>query len=218
MSLVQHVDELLAEHLRKGPLHGVNAQVVFDTPNADWVARRSGPCVNVYLYGIDEDPTRRQSGETSIIDEDGKVVGYSHPHRYFRMSYALTVWAQSVQDEHRMLGTLLEWCVGTDTLTPLSPRHPQEPLSLRLRDSKEGGESPLSRIWTGLNCAVRPALDLLVTVPVGRPDSSAQTPPVEGMTLKARRTDATPGQGPAPDSPSGAHEPARPRRRVEEIA
>ncbi|MFD3944878.1 DUF4255 domain-containing protein [Streptomyces sp. NPDC058579] len=218
MSLVQYVDELLAAHLQQGPLRQVTAQVIFDTPNADWSARRSGPCVNLYLYGIDEDQNRRQSGETSVIDEEGKVVGYSHPRRYFRMSYALTVWAQSVEDEHRLLGTLLEWCVRNDTLAPLSSRGAREPLSLRLRDSQDGAESPLSRIWSGLGCSVRPALDLLVTIPISRPDVSAKAPPVDGMTLRARRTDPVETPHAAPVGATGKRQNPRPRRRVEEIA
>lgn len=213
VSIVQHVDKALETALLQGPLSGGNAQVVFDTPDSDWTARRSGPCVNAFLYGIEEDAARRQSGESSVIDEQGVVVGHGSPSRFFRLGYALTAWGQSPQDEHRMLGTLLEWCVRTENLMPYADRTTGRGLSLKLRENAEGAETPVSRLWTGLGTPARPALDLIVTVPVDRPDRAVTTEPVRGLALTARPIGSRPVQGALP-MPHGA---ARPRRNVEEI-
>lgn len=216
MSIVQHVDDTLEKELRRGPLHSVNAQVVFETPNSDWSARRSGLCVNLFLHSIEEDTTQRQTGDSSVIDEHGVVVGYHRPARHFRLGYALTVWGQSPRDEHRLLGTLLEWCVATERLTPY-PGLSAGPLSLKLRETPEGAEPLATKLWSSLGTPARPVLDLMVTVPVTRPGATVETEPVKGLTLRAARLDppVTPEDPPAPaPRPRGTR---RPRRNVEEI-
>ncbi|WP_411139853.1 DUF4255 domain-containing protein [Streptomyces sp. x-80] len=217
MSIVQHVDDTLEKELRQGPLRGVNAQIVFETPNSDWAARRSGLCVNLFLHGIEEDVTQRQSGDTSIIDEHGVVVGHNRPTRYFKLGYALTVWGQSSRDEHRMLGSLLEWSVATEHLTPHPSMSAAGALSLRLRETPEGTEPPAVKLWSGLGTPARPVLDLLVTVPVTRPATMVETAPVSGLALRAARLDPPLVPEDRPRRPPRPRGTARPRRNVEEI-
>lgn len=214
MSIVQHVDDTLEKELRHGPLHGVNARIDFETPDSDWAARRSGLCVNLFLHSVEEDVVQRQSGDSSVIDEHGVVVAYRHPTRFFRLGYALTVWARSPRDEHRLLGTLLEWCVATEQLSPYPGAGP---LVLKLRETREGAEPLTAKLWSALGTPPRPALDLLVTVPVARPSTVVGTEPVGGLTLRAARLDppTAPEERPVrPARPQGAR---RPRRNVEEI-
>lgn len=221
MSIVQHVDDTLERELRAGPLSGVNAEITFETPNSDWAARRSGLCLNLFLHSIEEDVRHRQSGDSSIIDENGIVVGRRKPARSFRLGYAMTVWGHSPRDEHRLLGTLLEWCVVTERLTPVPSRHSGTSLTgrptLMLREVPEGAESPAAKLWSGLGTPARPVLDLLVTVPVGLPDTSVTTEPIREFGLRAATLD--PPLVPE-DRPHRAPRPrgtARPRRNVEEI-
>lgn len=236
MSVVQWVDETLKNELTRGPLRASAVPVSFDTPDSDWAARRSGPCVNLFLYGIEEDSSRNQSGGVSVIDEQGTVIGYGSPPRYFRLTYLVSVWAQSVQDEHRMLGSLLEWCVRTDELVA-DPRRPGDlsRVAVNLQETDGGSESAASRLWSSLGTPARPVLDLAVTVPLRKPDERSSPAPAKGMGLRARQLDGfvAPGRNEdtarhtaAPDSgPSGPDTgprtrpgPGRPRRKVEEIA
>ncbi|MFI9650032.1 DUF4255 domain-containing protein [Streptomyces sp. NPDC052040] len=216
MSIVQHIDVTLEQELRQGPLHGVHAEVAFETPNSDWVARRSGLCVNLFLHSVEEEVTQRQTGDSTVVDETGVVIGYRRPTRYFRLGYALTVWAQNPRDEHSLLGTLLEWCVATEKLAPY--RDPAAgPLVLKLRDTPEGSEPLSVKLWSSLGTPPRPVLDLLVTVPVVRPPTTVESEPVKGVTLRAQRLDppVVPEEPPArAPRPAGAR---RPRRNVEEI-
>ncbi|MEV6954687.1 DUF4255 domain-containing protein [Streptomyces sp. NPDC051183] len=222
MSIVQHVDDTLERELRAGPLSGVNAEIAFETPNSDWAARRSGLCVNLFLHGIEEDTTKRQSGDTNIIDENGVVVGRSKPARSFRLGYAMTVWGHSPRDEHRLLGTLLEWCVATERLTPAPSVHPGTPLEerplLALREVPDGAESPAAKLWSGLGTPARPVLDLLVTVPVGRPDTQVTTKPIRGFGLRAAALDPPVVPPEPPHRPPRPRGTVRPRRNVEEIS
>lgn len=217
MNVVQQADRSLETELLRGPLRGVNAPVVFETPDADWAARRSGPCVNAFLYGVEEDVPRRQTGESSIIDEEGVVVGYNSPKRFFRLGYALTVWGTSPREEHRVLGALLEWCVCTDKLAPSGDGIAGGGLPVKLRENTLGTQSPVSRLWTGLGTAARPVLDLIVTVPVGLPGSAVGTEPVRGLTLRTRRTDRAGAAARSAEPGPGPRASARLRRGVEEI-
>ncbi|MFZ3475137.1 DUF4255 domain-containing protein [Streptomyces sp. 4.24] len=221
MSIVQHVDDTLERELRAGPLRGVAAEIAFETPNSDWAARRSGLCLNLFLHNIEEDTKRRQAGDTNVIDENGVVVGRSKPARTFRLAYAMTVWGHSPRDEHQLLGTLLEWCVATEQLTPTPSPHAGSSLSerptLHLRDVPEGAESPVAKLWSGLGTPARPVLDLLVTVPVGLPGTKVTTERIREFGLRAATLDppiVPPEPRPRAPRPRGT---ARPRRNVEEL-
>lgn len=211
MSIVRHVDETLEKELRQGPLKGVHTEIAFETPNSDWAARRSGLCVNVFLHSLEEDGSQRQAGEISVVDEQGVVVGHEQPTRYFRLGYALTVWGQSPRDEHSMLGTLLEWCVRTEHLTPAPGPTVPGPLTLKLRETPEGVESPAQKLWSGLGTPARPVLDLLITVPLTRPGTTVTTPPIRDLALRTRHLDGAQARRNRPGRPSGL------RRNIEEI-
>ncbi|MGW5119665.1 DUF4255 domain-containing protein [Streptomyces noursei] len=221
MSIVQHVDDTLERELRAGPLRGVNAEIAFETPNSDWAARRSGLCLNLFLHSIEEDVKRRQSGDSSIIDEHGVIVGYNRPTRYFHLSYALTVWGHSPRDEHRLLGTLLEWTVATHHLVPTSgaATHavPSGPLDLKLRETPQGAEAPAAKLWSALGTPARPVLDLLVTAPVTRPSTTVTTPPIRDFGLRATHVDPPVTTVDHPHRPPRPRGTARPRRNIEEV-
>lgn len=216
MSVVQHVDDILRELLRRGPLEGTRIPVTLDTPGPEWAAHRDGPCVNIFLHAVEEDATRCQSGDIGIVDEDGAVIGYRKPPRYFTLSYLVTVWAQSVADEHRVLGRLLEWCADTEEL--LAPEHDGRRFTMRLRGcgGPEGEGSVAARVWSALGTPPRPALDLVVTVPLERRATEAAPAPVHGAALRIRRlppsAEQTPRREDAPD-----RGPGRPRRNVKEV-
>ncbi|MFF4409947.1 DUF4255 domain-containing protein [Streptomyces sp. NPDC001262] len=213
MSVVQRVDDALKEGLGRGPLSGSRIPVTFDTPGSEWSARRSGPCVNVFLHSVEEDAQRTQTGRIGVVDEEGTVIGYRRPPRYFVLSYLVTVWAQTVADEHRLLGRLLEWCAVTEELALPQDGFGPQPDRLGLRVRATGGESsetPASRVWSSLGTPARPGLDLVVTVPLEREPIGTGPAPVHGLALRTGRLPARPEDDPAPRS-------ARPRRRVEEV-
>ncbi|MFC5722277.1 DUF4255 domain-containing protein [Streptomyces gamaensis] len=216
MSIVQHVDSTLEKELRRGPLSGVNAEVAFETPNSDWAARRSGLCVNLFLHSVEEDLTQRQTGDSSVIDEHGVVVAYHRPTRWFKLGYALTVWAQNPRDEHSLLGTLLEWSVTTEKLAPYRDAT-AGPLILKLRETPEGAEPLSAKLWSSLGTPPRPVLDLLVTVPVVGTSTTVETEPIKGVTLRAGRLDPPIVAEEPPARPPRPRGTRRPRRNVEEI-
>ena len=58
-AMIHDVDQLLEKLVRRDALNGSAVDLVFDAPTKDWVARRSGPAVDLYLYDIREDLQRR---------------------------------------------------------------------------------------------------------------------------------------------------------------
>ena len=57
--MIHDVDKLLERLVKKDALNGSSVELVFEAPTKDWVARRSGPAVDLYLYDIREDLERR---------------------------------------------------------------------------------------------------------------------------------------------------------------
>jgi hypothetical protein len=57
--MIHDVDASLAALIRAEALAGGEAEVVFDPPTKEWASRRHAPAVDVFLYDIREDVTRR---------------------------------------------------------------------------------------------------------------------------------------------------------------
>src|SRR5437667_11977895 len=107
MSMIQDVDESLRALVKRDALNGSKADVAFDAPTKDWSARRNTPTVDLYLYDIREDLTRREVMWEPIRDQTGRVTGRHPPPRRFKFSYLVTAWTQRPEDEHRLLSSLL---------------------------------------------------------------------------------------------------------------
>ena len=66
--VIHDVDQLLEKLVRRDALNGSSVDLVFDAPTKDWVARRSGPTVDLYLYDIREDLQRRVPAWEDVRD------------------------------------------------------------------------------------------------------------------------------------------------------
>ena len=107
LRMIHEVDELLEKLVKKDALNGSSVELVFDAPTKDWVARRNGPAVDLYLYDIREDLQRRVPIWEDVRDTDGTVKARGMPPRRFKLSYLVTAWTQRPEDEHRLLSALL---------------------------------------------------------------------------------------------------------------
>ena len=74
-SVIHDVDQLLEKLVRRDALNGSSVDLVFDAPTKDWVARRNGPAVDLYLYDIREDLQRRVPAWEDVRDTQG--VGHA---------------------------------------------------------------------------------------------------------------------------------------------
>ena len=192
--MIHEVDEGLRQLLAAEGLPGGDTELVFDAPTKEWAAKRTVPTVNVFLYDLREDLTRRRSGTLEEHDDTGIVVGRREPPRWFHLSYLLTAWTTRPIDEHRLLAEVLrglsrhealqrQWLTGSLAelgLTVLVD------VAAPVTDGTAATE-----IWQSLGGELKPSIGLQVIAPlIG--DREAAAPPVsEGIVVHTDPTDGT---------------------------
>jgi hypothetical protein len=179
--VIHDVDQLLERLVRRDALNGSAVDLVFDAPTKDWVARRSGPCVNLYLYDIREDLQRRVPIWEDSRAADGTVNGRRQPPRRFRLAYLVTAWTQRPEDEHRLLSSLLLCMLRNPMLKPgdLGGSLDAADLPVYIEVGQpETQERSLADIWSALGGELKPSLDVVVTAPVVLTADTYFGPPV----------------------------------------
>jgi hypothetical protein len=185
--VIHDVDQLLEKLVRRDALNGSAVDLVFDAPTKEWVAKRSGPAVNLYLYDIREDLQRRVPIWEDSRGGDGTVTGRKQPPRRFRLAYLVTAWTQRPEDEHRLLSSLLLCMLKNPMLKPgeLGGSLDAADLPVYIEVGQpETQERSLADIWSALGGELKPSLDVVVTAPVVLTQDSYFGPPVlEGPTI-----------------------------------
>jgi len=179
--MIHDVDESLRALVKRDAVNGSGVEIAFDAPTKEWVARRNAPVVDLYLYDIREDTTRRQTSWEDVRDEAGRVTGRRLPPRRYRLSYLVTAWTARPEDEHRLLSSLLACFV----------QHEYMPAEL-LAGSLSGEATPvlitvalppaedrsIADTWSAMGGELKPSLDLVVTAPMNIDRALAAGPPV----------------------------------------
>jgi hypothetical protein len=94
---------LLREELGRHGFDGV--QISFDAPAKEWAAALSTPTVNLFLYDLRE-AVKRRPVDWKGARENGRNQDVRPPLR-LEVSYAVTAWTRTVEDEHRLLSQVL---------------------------------------------------------------------------------------------------------------
>ncbi|MEU2792840.1 DUF4255 domain-containing protein [Streptomyces sp. NPDC007100] len=204
--MIHEVDEVLRNLIGGGALAGSGIDVSFEVPTRDWAARRNGPVVNAYLYDVREDVSRRQRGRTALRDDRDAVVRRRRPPRWFRLSYLVTAWTKTPQDEHRLLSAVLATLLPHELLDARDLPESLGRLGLAVPVTV-GGSQPEARsladIWSALGGELKPSLDVSMTVPFPSfPDYDAGPLVTEGAAVRIRGVDGGP-----PRSEERAHRP-----------
>ena len=79
---------------------GKGAAVRFEPPTPDWSSTLKRPTVDLFLYDVIEDTDRRSADWEDHRGDDGRVIGRQPPVRYYRLSYLVSAWGKSTEDEH----------------------------------------------------------------------------------------------------------------------
>jgi hypothetical protein len=180
--VIHDVDQLLEKLVKRDALNGSSVDLVFEAPTKDWVARRSGPAVDLYLYDIREDLQRRVPAWEDVRDGNGTVTRRHQPPRRFRLAYLVTAWTQRPEDEHRLLSSLLAcflrnpFIKAEDLEAPLN----EADLPVYIEVGQPASqERSLADIWSALGGELKPSLDLVVTAPIVVDSSAYFGPPVQ---------------------------------------
>jgi hypothetical protein len=181
MPMIHDVDQLLEKLVRRDALNGSAVDLVFDAPTKDWVARRSGPAVDLYLYDIREDLQRRVPTWEDARSSGGEVTARRQPPRRFRLAYLVTAWTQRPEDEHRLLSSLLLCFLRNPMLKPgdLGGSLDESGLPVYIDVGQpETQDRSLADIWSALGGELKPSLDVVVTAPIAVSATASFGPPV----------------------------------------
>jgi hypothetical protein len=192
---------------------GAEVEIELAAPTTEWASKRNAPTINVYLYDIREDLSKRENGFVVERDQRGMVVSRKPPPRYFKLSYLVTAWTQRPEDEHRLLDELLRAFLLDDALPKslmvgdLGSTGLAAAISVGLRPPEDRA---FADVWSSLGGELKPSLDVVVTVPIDTGASFEAGPPVlepligdfenlDGGNLDARRQrlDRAAGSSPA---------------------
>jgi hypothetical protein len=179
--MIEYVDETLREIVRREVANGGGVEVAFDAPTKEWADRRNAPVVNLYLYDIRDDLTRRETQYQEVRDATGRVLSRQAPVRRFRLSYLVTAWTQRPEDEHRLLSACVMSFMRHETLGPseLAGALGEQPHHVELELAYPPTEDrSIADVWTALGGELKPSLDLVAIVPFVVDRGEVAGPPV----------------------------------------
>lgn len=158
--MVPGVDRSLEALLREQvPLPAEVADVSFEPPDGTWGASLSRITVNLFLFDVARSPLPPRP--PARRDADGGVER-RRMLPLVRLSYLVSAWAGSVEDEHAVLGDVLRCFLEHDVLPPAHAPEGvdgQVLLTLSQREGRKPGE-----LWQALSGTLKPSFELDVTV------------------------------------------------------
>lgn len=205
--MLKDLDAALSGYLTAETLPGQPLRIELEPPTKEWAARRSGAVLNLFMADIREDLERRTANPRAIRNDSGFVIARQNPPRYFAITYLLTAWTTTPEDDHHLLGQALLALLKYDYI-PLDYVKGELaafigadfPIHIRV-----GGKTFTERMVTELMTAIggdyRPTISILCSVPMpaGVPEEAGpeQTaPPV--VKVGDMGNPELPNQGPLP--------------------
>ena len=185
--MITEVDEALCVLIGRALPEG--AAVRLDPPKPTWQTERPSAAIDLFLFGLHNDPRGRESGWDDIRDERGAVRSRRAPSRRCVLSYLVTARAAKVSEEHTLLDLALRTLLFADTI-------PADCLSGDLADGEPvaltvSTEGP-GDLWSSLGMPARAAFTLSATAAFAAPVDEDIAPPAEKMALRAGQD--VPGQ------------------------
>jgi len=179
--MIQDVDQSLRALVKEEALGDNGVEIAFDAPTTEWVSRRNAPSVDLYLYDIREDLTRRQTMWEEVRDEQGRVTERRLRPRWFRLSYLCTAWTQRPEDEHRLLSAMLSCFIRCEALPPEHLKGVLEGTALPVvltAALPPTEDRSIADVWTAMGGEMKPSIDLVVTAPMDVARALEAGPPV----------------------------------------
>ena len=171
--------------------------ITFDPPNRPWIQSLTGPAVNLFLYDIKENASRREVMYEKVLGEGGVVVARRPPPR-FDLHYTVTAWAPKVVVEHKILAAVLR-CLGSMTVLPrevLPAALAELPYEV-LVNTESGARRSM---FINMGGDLKAGFEITVTVPMpGLPDLPAAPPVQQQATVTVN---PVPGADPARTVPA----------------
>jgi len=177
---------LLRADLKRHGFDGV--EVSFDAPSREWSGKLTGPAVNLFLYDIREARDRATSSPETR-GGPGETFMVSPPLR-LALTYAVTAWTKTVEDEHRLLSQVL-------TILFSNARLPRDLLDARASGVHGPIEASVGRpredkadFWSAVGGQYKASIDYVVQIAIESGARFERGPEVRTRTIRMRRSDA----------------------------
>ncbi len=164
--MIADLDEGIRQLLmQRGNLDSGEVDISFEMPTREWSARLAKPTVNVYLFDIRENKELKDPSAWTARRGPNNTAVKSRPPVRLDLSYRITAFASTVEDEHRLLSRVL-------LVLFRNPVFPSDLLQgevagqeVRTEVAQPDGiiQSPAD-YWGALDNDIRPAIDYKLTV------------------------------------------------------
>lgn len=190
--MLQILDESIESFLRATvPLDPNEVAIAFEPPDRQWAAGVSQPTVNVFLWDVHRDADASRAG-METVDQEGRTIR-RRPLPRIQVRYIVSAWTTNHRDEHQLLGDLMLAVLATPSLAPPHLKAPLDRVtptpSMKL--ARTGGKSS-GEFWKAIDGQLKPALELIITLPVdpGFGSTVAAPPDVVEITTTDNRRGA----------------------------
>lgn len=190
--MISDLDETIKKLLiTKGPFEPSQVDIKFEAPDREWSASISKPTVNIYLYDIRENHELRGTEWIIAKNTNGNATRKKNPSRV-DVSYLITVWANDVGDEHRLLwqvmATLFRFpeipddIISGDLIGHLYP--------IKATTAQPDGlfNNP-SDFWAALDNKIKASINYVITLPLDT-ELVFTAPLVRTKTIDVKPTNA----------------------------
>ena len=176
---------------------GKGAGVSFDTPTAAWAEGLDGPALNLYLYDVQESRSERRV-EWDQAQVNGRTVERPPPVR-IDVSYVITAWAKTAEEEHGLLSAALAIAYAhpalpDDVRTGALAEDDAYDHELTVRVAQPPGEGRGPAFWSALGTGHKASVDFGVAVWCRPRRAQEQAPLVRTQTVRMGVRDR-PGAG-----------------------
>ncbi len=183
--MIADVDGSLARFLNAALGKGVD--VTFETPTVAWEGEVKRPVVSCFLHRVVEDIGRRSADWADERNAEGRVAGRQPPVRHYQLHYQLSAWAKSIDQEHQLLGRVMEACLAGEVIPAeylvgvLDGEN--EPLLVRLGVPVPDPGPQAHDVWSSLGLPIRASLDLTLVAPLRPQLVTDIAPPAEELSM-----------------------------------
>jgi hypothetical protein len=166
---------------------GRGTTIRFEPPTPEWSAALKGATIDLFLYDITEDTERRSSDWEDRRDDNGRMIGRQPPVRYYRLSYLVSAWGKSTEDEHALLSGVMRACLIGEVLPPQFCRGSltEEDSRVLVRLCLPCSDPPARThdLWSSVGQPARASLELAIVAPLRPALVTDLAPPAEEISL-----------------------------------
>ena len=177
--------------------------VRLDPPKPTWQTERPSKAIDLFLFGLHDDPRARETGWSEVRDPRGAVLSRREAIRRCSLSYLVTARAPKISEEHQLLDIALRTMIFADYLPadclPASMVEAGAPVFVNVAETEPTG------LWSSLGMPARAAFVVKISAPFVPEPETELAPPADKIALNT-------GQPMRPPMPTGPLAPAGPKK------